>query len=204
MTNEWRKVWGRRRFEDGTPSLSDLIVADGFDTAFSAVTAEAWSEFVERTVDSLKLVAGDSLFDVGCGSGAFLYLPYQNDVAVGGADYSESQIDFARVAMPNGDFTVCEANAINTSIPFDVVISCAVFQYFGSLDYAREVIQRMCRKATRAVAILNIPDAATAEAAMNYRQTAFGGQEAYEERYLGLDHQTYGREWSLTPSENRA
>ena len=97
--------------------------------------------------------------------------------------------------MPNGDFAVREATAIDTSAPVDVVMSCSVFHYFDSLDYAREVIQRMCTKATRAVAILDIPDAATAEAAMTHRQAALGGPEAYAERYAGLDHQAYDRDW---------
>jgi ubiquinone/menaquinone biosynthesis C-methylase UbiE len=181
--------------------LSDLILADGFDTAFGALTVEAWSAFVARTCDSMRLVAGDSLFDVGCGSGAFLYLPYQDGVAVGGIDYSESQITLARRAMPNGDFVISEANAMDTSASFDVVISSAVFCYFNSLEYAREVIQRMCTKATRAVAILDIPDAATAEVAIAYRQTALGGPEAYAERYAGLDHQMYDRDWFVNTLE---
>ncbi len=195
VTSAWRRVWERPRFEDGTPALSDLILADGFDTAFGSLTVEAWSGFVARTCDSMGLVAGDTLFDVGCGSGAFLYLPYQDGIAVGGVDYSESQIALARRAMPDGNFVVNEANAIDTFASFDVVISSAVFSYFDSLDYAREVVQRMCTKARRAVAILDIPDAATAEAAMAYRQAALGGPEAYAERYAGLNHQTYDRDW---------
>ena len=195
VTAAWRRVWERRRFQDGTPALSDLIVADGFDTVFGSLTVEAWSAFVARTCASMRLVTGDSLFDVGCGSGAFLHLPYRDGVAVGGVDFSETQIALARRVMPEGDFVVSEANAMDTCRSFDVVVSCGVFCYFDSLDYAREVIQRMCTKATRAVAILDIPDAATADEAMAYRQTALGGPEAYAARYAGLDHQVYERDW---------
>ena len=112
-----------------------MILADGFDTAFGGLTVEAWSDFVSSVCDSMRLVAGDSLFEVGCGSGAFSYLPYQNGITVGGIDYSESLVGIARRAMPNANFSVCEANHVDTLQSFDVVMSCFVFSYFGSLDY---------------------------------------------------------------------
>jgi trans-aconitate methyltransferase len=199
VSSEWRKVWERQGLEAGganrDPVLSDLILADGFNTGFGDLTIEAWSGFVTRICNSMRLVAGDSLFDVGCGSGAFLYLPYLNGVTVGGVDYATSQIARAQRAMPKGTFAVGEAVTVDTSNRFDVVMSCAVFLYFDSLDYAREVIQRMRRKAIRAVAILDIPDAATAETALAHRQEVLGGPEAYSRRYAGLDHQVYDRDW---------
>ena len=133
---DWQQIWGRRRVGDETLALSHLLLADGFDTVFGALSIDAWSAFVARICKSMRLSTGDSLFDVGCGSGAFLYPPHQNGITVGGVDYSESQIEVARRAMPDGDFSVCEANAIDTNTPFDVVTSCAVFLYFDSLDYA--------------------------------------------------------------------
>ncbi|MGD0394762.1 MAG: class I SAM-dependent methyltransferase [Acidimicrobiales bacterium] len=170
-------------------------MADGFDTAFGALTVEAWAAFVTRTCKSVELGGGDSLFDVGCGSGAFLYVPHQQGVAVGGADFSGSLVEIARRAMPDGDFSECEANQIQVAPAFDVVMSCFAFSYFSSLEYAHVVIERMCTKATRAVGILDIPDAALADAAMEHRIAALGGPEAYAERYEGLGHQVYGRDW---------
>ena len=57
------------------------------------------------------------------------------------------------------------------------------------------MIERMCRKATRAIGILDIPDASCADEAMVHRVAALGGPEAYAERYRGLGHQVYGRDW---------
>ena len=57
------------------------------------------------------------------------------------------------------------------------------------------MIKRMCMKATRSIGILDIPDTATAEVELAHRISALGGPEAYAERYAGLDHQTYDRDW---------
>ena len=188
MNEGWRSIWERRSVAESEPTLSDLILADGFDTAFGSLTVEAWADFVLRTCDLMQLDAGDSLFEVGCGSGAFLYLPYQSGVTVGGVDYSEPLVAIARRALPNGGFSVGEANSMETAPPADVVMSCFVFSYFESLDYPREVIRRMCMRATRSIGILDIPDAATAQEAMEHREAALGGPEAYRQRYASLNH----------------
>ena len=135
VSEAWRKVWEQRRVVGLTLGLEDLISADGFNTAFGALTVEAWTAFVTRTCKSLELGVGDSLFDVGCGSGAFVFLPHQQGIAVGGADYSGALIEIARRAMPDGQFSVCEANQIDIVPTFDVVMSCFAFSYFNSLDY---------------------------------------------------------------------
>jgi SAM-dependent methyltransferase len=199
MNAQWQKIWEGRRGEEvgrtGVLTLSDLVVADGFDSACGHISADAWEAFVTRIYADMRLLAGDSLFDVGCGSGAFLYPAYRSGVSVSGLDYSEALVELARRIMPEGDFDVCEATAIDTSDAVDVVLSCSVFMYFDSLQYARKVIEAMSTKARRAVAILDVPDAATARAALAHRQETLGGSRAYAERYEGLDHQAYDREW---------
>lgn len=196
----WHDVWSQRTLNDHTdggraPTLEDLIVADGFNTGFGDIEVDAWSEFSSRTYDLFDLNPGDSLFDVGCGSGAFLFPASRRGIDVGGIDYSESLIGIAKLAMPEGTFEVCDANELETTPSADVVTSFGVFLYFPSLDYARQVIDRMCRKAARAVALFDLPDLELAGEALQERQASAGGAAAYAERYAGLDHLSFSREW---------
>lgn len=199
-STRWREIWERRsvtpeQVDHTMVSLADLIAADGFDTGFGDITAEAWTDFVARTCATFDLVAGDSLFEVGCGAGAFLYLPYLAGISVGGADYSAALVDTASRAMPDGTFLVQDANAIDVGEQVDVILAFSVFHYFDGLDYARSVLGRMCAKARRGVAILDVPDAASADDALAYRHELTGGAEKYAERYAGLEHQSYDRDW---------
>lgn len=195
----WHEIWSQRTVDTRTdgdgPTLDDLIVADGFNTGHGDIDVDAWLEFTNRTYDLFDLTPGDSLFDVGCGSGAFLYPASRRGVDVGGIDYSASLIEIASRAMPAGSFDVCEASELDTTASADVVMSFGVFLYFPSLDYASRVIERMRRKATRAVAIFEIPDLALAEQALRAREAAAGGAAAYAERYDGLGHLSFSTDW---------
>ena len=197
MNSRWQSVWSQRSDVslDGDDTLGNLIRADGFNTGFGDVTVDAWSDFVERTCAMSGLETGDSLFEVGCGAGAFLYLPSRIGIEVAGIDYSTSQIDAARRAIPGGSFEVRDADDLDVSPGADVTIAFSVFQYFSSLEYAREVIGRMCQKATRAVALFDLPDDQLADQALEARQAAAGGADAYAERYEGLPHLSYSKEW---------
>lgn len=207
MSSRWQNVWSRRPAGDDSPeadvTLEDLIRADGFNTGFGDITVEAWSDFVDQTCELLGLETGYTLFEVGCGAGAFLYPPSRRGIEVGGIDYSAAQIDMATRAIPSGSFEVCDAIDLDPSPGADVTIAFSVFQYFVSLDYARQVIDRMCRKASRAVAIFDLPDQAMAREALEARQAAVGGAGAYAERYEGLDHQSYSQGWIRTVLEER-
>ena len=197
MNSRWQSVWSQRSEDalDGGDTLDRLIRADGFNTGFGDVTVDAWTDFVDHACATLGLEAGDSLFEVGCGAGAFLYLPSRRGIEVGGIDYSPSQIDAAKRAIPGGTFDVCGANELETEPSADVTIAFSVFQYFSSHDYARRVIDRMCRKAKRAVALFDLPDVELADQALEERQAAAGGAAAYAERYDGLEHLSYSKEW---------
>lgn len=193
-------MWLQRpRLQD--PTLEHLIRADGFNTGFGDVTVDAWTDFVDQTCALLGLEAGDSLFEVGCGAGAFLYLPSQHGIEVAGIDYSPSQIEAAKRAIPGGNFEVRDAGDLHVSPSANVTIAFSVFQYFSSLDYARQVIGRMCQKATRAVALFDLPDVELADQALEERQASAGGADAYAVRYEGLDHLSYSKAWITTALE---
>lgn len=196
MTDPWADVWARRTVEPSASVLASLMAADGLDTAFGAVSPAAWAAFAREFVTRrLGLAAGGSVFDVGCGAGAFLHPLAEAGLRVGGIDRSASLIAAARDAMPDGDFAVAAADELPAQPRFDTVVSCGVFMYFPGLVYAERVLAAMTAKARTAVAILDVPDLSMRDAALADRIAALGGEEAYTERYAGLEHVYYDRDW---------
>jgi trans-aconitate methyltransferase len=116
-----------------------------------------WHEYVEHVVEALDVGPGTSVFDVGCGEGAFLYPLWENQFIVGGLEPSAALAARAKASMPEGEFLIGEAASLDPAAPWDVVLSSA-FARFPDLDYARGVLARMAAKATHAVAILNLPE----------------------------------------------
>lgn len=197
MSPTWREVWDRRQLDASLRSpLARLMAADGLDTGFGSVTEEAWRGFVQQVTSAFAVGAETTIFEVGCGAGAFLYDLYERGCAVAGLDQSAALVSYARQAMPRGQFTVADAASIDVAEPYDMVISCGVFLYFPSLDYARTVIGLMAAKARRAVAILDVPDLARREQALALRRRALGAA-AYEAKYGGLDHLYYDKDWLM-------
>jgi SAM-dependent methyltransferase len=192
----WSTVWANRALDPSQGSiLAQLLAADGFDSGFGAVTEGAWAAFAGRWAERFGLGPGDSVYDVGCGSGAFLWPLAEAGLRVGGIDRSESLVRIARSVLAGGEFSVGEAVEMADGEPFDVVLSMGVFLYFPSLDYAAEVIARMAARARRGVAVLDLPDAATRDEALAFRMSSAGGEEAYRARYQGLDHLFFDRGW---------
>jgi SAM-dependent methyltransferase len=192
----WAQVWGRREpaaFE-GESELARLIAADGMDSPFGKVQESAWRAYVARIAAALKIEAGSTVFDVGCGAGAFLYPLFEQGVTVAGLDQAESMVAHARRLMPGMVFEASDAAALDASQPYDVVLSSAAFLYFPTLVYSRAVLEKMAAKARRAVAVLDAPDAAVQAEALAVRRGLLGASE-YEEKYRGLDHLYFERGW---------
>ncbi len=190
----WQKVWESRRLNpDEKSELKRLMTADGFE-GLGGVGEGEWREYVARIGSRLGVTPGSSLYEVGCGAGAFLQPWREADVELGGLERSATLLDFARAALPNARLERAEAAALDCDFRYDVVVSNGVFLYFTSLPYAGEVLDRMTKKARRALAVLDVPDAAYKTEALAMRRGLLGAA-AYDEKYRGLDHLYFERGW---------
>lgn len=195
MSTTWKEVWaGRRRSTADGTLLAQVMAADGLDTAFGSVTAESWRAFVRHTADVIGIYAGRSVFEVGCGGGAYLLDLYERGCEVAGLDWSPALIRCAEEVMPRGRFVVAEARELDASEQYDFVVSCAAFLYFPSLDYARDVLERMVRKSRLGIMVLDVPDLAKMVEALALRHHLMG-DEAYARRYDGLKHLYMDKGW---------
>ena len=195
----WQEIWNYRNISDMNQSkdisLQDLLIADGFDTPTAKLNSLVyWEEYIRFITKKIDLAPGDSLFEIGCGCGAFLYLWYKEGRLVGGIDYSENLISLAKHVMKGMDFGVSEAIELNTDEQYDVVLSNGVFLYFKDYSYARKVVEKMIMKARKTVAILEIPDLAKIGESEKARRAALPKGE-YDKKYEGLHHLYFERDW---------
>ncbi len=199
----WHAVWNRR--EDRTADhdvLEKLIALDGFDTGAGRIAADDWRTQARTLAARLGLGPRSSVYEVGCGAGAFLYALREVGVRVAGADYAESLVRIARRHMPEASFDHARADALEPAPQADVVMANSVFHYFPDLRYAEDVLDRMLAKAGRAVAVLEIPDATLRDEAEGMRREVLD-PATYAEKYRGLEHLYYSREWFRRTAEDR-
>lgn len=194
--NGWKEVWENRPANDSPAAdLSELLRADGFDTPLASISDRAWRLYVKDWAAKLGMGSGSSVFEVGCGAGAFLQVLKEMGCSVGGCDFSSSQIALARSALPDSELHVCEAQDIANIGTWDFVVANGVFMYFPTLQYAAEVCKLMCKSSLKGIAILDIPDLKLKARALQIRIAAAGGPSEYAQRYSTLDHQYYDQEW---------
>jgi trans-aconitate methyltransferase len=195
MAKTWKEVWASRRLDPARAStMSRLLAADGWDTGFGNVEEAAWQRYVERTARAIGMTPGSRVFEVGCGAGAYLFALHEAGCEVAGLDPSAALLTYARDAIPHGRFVLAEAADLDPLAQYDFVVSSGVFLYFPCLDYARNVLERMVRKARRGVMVLDVPDLAKRDDALELRR-AWAGDRAYAQKYQGLDHLYYDRAW---------
>ncbi len=188
----WQDIWNKRQRIDKIV-LEMLIRADGFDSGAGSFNVDDWIEYTSEFYTKLNIQNSDSVFEIGCGSGAFLYPLFLQGHKIGGVDYSSVLIELANKIMPQACFLQKEAKDVDEG-NYDFVISHGVFHYFNDLEYARAVIDKMIKKANKKIAILDINDKAKEDI---YHKTRMGAmsEEEYKAKYKELEHLFYDKEW---------
>ena len=197
MANVWKTVWNRRQAAEVALSgdwqdvFLELKRLNGFDVVDGGIPLNSLLMQGRRIVELLHLSAGMSVYDVGCGAGANLYLMQREGIAVGGTDYAATLVETARRVLPGARELTCgEADAFDTSLKYDAALSNSVFSYFPSEDFAARVLTRMLKKTTGAIGLIDLHDAAKEEDFLAYRRATIPD---YDERYKGLGKFFYRR-----------
>jgi trans-aconitate methyltransferase len=166
---------------------------NGYHSATSALSVGDHEVQFQQAVDGLNISPRDTVFEVGCGAGAFLYWLRPRCASVGGLDYAESLLAHARrVLSPAADFQHGEARSLAVTPQYDVVLSNGVFIYFPDEQYAYDVLCRMIQKSRRAIGILDVNDATHRREYEKLRAISQGDQRS---RYEGLQQLYLGREF---------
>ena len=177
----WKQIWNKNKRIDNA-ILNCLIQADGFDSGAGDFSAQQWLEYTDEIFKKISIQNSDSVFDVGCGSGAFLFPLQLRGHAIGGIDYSTPLVDLANMIFKTDEFISDEAINIDTTQSYDITTSHGVFLYFENLDYARKVLIKMIKKSTKGIAVLDVPDKAKEVKYHKVRSKGMTPQE-YQEKY---------------------
>lgn len=189
----WLEVWNKRTESDESDILLKLIKADGFDSDAGSINRTAWEEYVLKIMNKMQMEDYHSVFEIGCGSGAFLYPMFERGLWVSGCDYSESLISIARKYI-NDSFFVASAEYLHANPQYNHVIANSTFQYFPSLDYAKNVARIMIEKSFRKIGILDINDKSKEDYAKQMRSSMSTNND-YEKKYEGLEHLFIHKDW---------
>lgn len=191
--NSWKDIWNSRQPERGY-DLADLIKLNGFDSDGTSFSTDSWIKYVESFQSMIPIKPSDSVFEFGCGCGAFLTPLYDNGHEVGGVDYSEVLISVAKINMVNAELRLQNVDEPCGAKPYDIVMSHSVFQYFECLEFARIVCQNMLKKSSRKVAILDVPNMQLQKESEHARSVVQIGNGARKSQN-NVQHLYYEKRW---------
>ena len=186
--NSWFDVWEKRNFDNKSNEslLQKLIWMNGFDTPLGSMNVNNWKSYVETISKIVNIKKGDSIFELGCGAGSFLYPFYEKGLKVAGLDFSNVLIKKANEIFSNGNFTIGEANSLNPKDKYDIIFSNHVIHYFESKEYASQTINLLFKKSRREIYISGIPDINFKKEQEMLRKGILSEKE-YRRKYKGLD-----------------
>lgn len=202
MGNKWKEIWNNRTIQfkiselgnDEFKIYSELKKLDGFDVSIEDSEAY-YRKFYDTAMEMCEKITQNkeikSVFEVGCGSGANLYLLKNRNLKVGGVDYSEILVDVANEILGENSVEMGEAAVIDVSEKYDIVLCDSVFAYFPDEEYGAKVLEKMYEKAKKGIFISEIFDKDLEDECNRHRKAMI---ENYDEKYKGLDKIFYSRD----------
>ena len=189
----WKQIWSQKSVLNmSNITLQDLILANGYDTGVGSYSEKNWRIMVADFCQKIALQSDFKVLEIGCGSGAFLYAINEIfEVESYGIDYSESLIEVAKAALPNGEFKVQPADKpSNFKNSFDVIFSNGVFFYFPNQDYVKKVILNWTKHISSGgvFALMDLPDEKHEDTYHRERMKAYKDPSKYEDDYKDLRH----------------
>lgn len=200
--NHWKEIWNKRDADKeilNSASKGKILVelkrAAGFDITEEGLNEQALLEQYEMTKKNLSQGLSSSMklssiYEVGCGSGANLFLFESDGIKCGGIDYSQGLINVARQVLDTRDLTCDEAIHMPEKDCYDAILSNSVFSYFPDEQYAERVLEIMLRKSRFSIGILDVHDREKREDFVEYRKRTI---ENYEELYKDLPKLFYSK-----------
>lgn len=135
MRLTWDKVWNQKHGDlkkfnalgeaERVPYLKEL---DGFDSVSGnmRLTAGAFEKQYRSMKERLcygREASLETVYEIGCGSGATLYQFERDGVRTGGVDYAGGLIEVAKGVLRTDDLLCAEATEFPTGPQYDCVFS---------------------------------------------------------------------------------
>lgn len=194
--SQWKTIWeNRAACIDNIHDEKELFLAlkrgNGFDAAGDGMDYDALEQQYRKIKEKLffRYSGKDkSVYEIGCGDGASLFMFERDGIRCGGLDYSESLLEDARKVLRTRDLVCDEACNLDTTQKYDALLSNSVFSYFTDTTYAECVLERMYQKANYSIGLIDIHDKTKEDAFLEFRRKSIAN---YDERYRGLEKLFY-------------
>ena len=122
--------------------------ADSYDAGLKGTKS---ARFYDDLIREVEINTGDSVLDVGCGTGTVLsYIASKTDIKGFGLDISEKMLDIAREKNPGFEFVSGDC----ASLPYcdesmDVIMACMAYHHFPDQKRFREEALRVLKPGGR-------------------------------------------------------
>ena len=122
--------------------------ADSYDAGWKGTKS---ARFYDDLIREVEINTGDSVLDVGCGTGTVLnYMASKTDIKGFGLDISEKMLDIAREKNPGFEFVSGDC----ASLPYsdesmDVIMACMAYHHFPDQKRFREEALRVLKPSGR-------------------------------------------------------
>ncbi len=195
MQTDWKKIWQKRTdnfdkidVNNQQEMFLELKRIDGFDiNSGKGLTYDSLMNQHHEIMENLsKYHDVSSVFDLGCGSGANLYILQKEGYVIGGIDYSSSMIDIAKKVLKKDgliELKCDEAINIDTDVAYDSLIANSVFSYFPDHSYATDVLNKVSLKVRNSFALIDLHNLELKEDFLTYRRQL---NPNYDEDYKNL------------------
>ncbi|MEH2242534.1 class I SAM-dependent methyltransferase [Nostoc sp.] len=132
--------------------MHNISITNNWNTAlYEDKHAFVW-EYGEDLLKFLNPQPGESILDLGCGTGQLTEKIAQAGVKVMGVDHAPAMIEKARQNYPHIRFDVADARSFQVDKPFDAVFSNAVLHWVKQADSAIASIHQSLKPGGRFVA----------------------------------------------------
>lgn len=204
--NDWKRIWQNHsanediiKSQDFQRVLSELKRSNGYDVIGDGLECSVFIELCEHLVNkmsyneqkNIKKNVG-SIYEVGCGSGANLYILERKGFKCGGIDYSSSLLNNAQEVLCSVDLTCDDALAIPEMPQYDAILSNGVFSYFDNEQYTWNVLEKMYKKARFSIALTELHDIDKKDEFISFRKNII---KDYDERYKNLPKLFYSKDF---------
>ena len=194
MKESWSSIWKKKSSLPFSNNYKTLLSMNGWDTGVSSFSINDWKKFINLIIKKFKIKKGDKVFEIGCGSGAFLLPFYKKKITCYGLDYSSKFIKTCNKIMKKGVFIKAEANDLKKfkRYKFNYIFIHSVFQYFDSMYYANQVmgqLKKISQKGTK-VFILDVPNLKKKKT-WEQKMIKSIGKKEFDKKYSNLNHLFY-------------
>lgn len=202
VMSNWHNIWNNRRPEEAKLNsgneeevFMELKRLTGNDTMKNGgVSYENFMKQYDRLKKMLMRKENvKSFFEVGCGSGPYLFKLERDGYEIGGMDYAGNLVAVAEKVLKSPKELYCEeAVNLRINIEYDSVFSTSAFEYFESDEYALSVLKKMLEKSKYSIGVLDVHDFEKKEKYIEYRRKKM---KDYDELYKGLQKKFFTKDF---------